>query len=79
MRHGAAGIDPLVRGYRGRIVFGGALLFVYGIGLSLPIVALGFTSTRLAARLERSGLRVVIDRVMGGLLVGFGLYLLLRA
>lgn len=65
--------------YRGSIVYGGALLFVYGIGLSLPIVALGFTSTRLAARLERSGLRVVIDRTMGILLLGFGFYLLWRA
>lgn len=65
--------------YRGSIVYGGALLFVYGIGLSLPIVALGFTSTRLAARLERSGLRVVIDRGMGVLLVAFGFYLLWRA
>lgn len=65
--------------YQGSIVYGGVLLFVYGVGLSLPILLLGFTSTRLAARLDRGGLRIVIDRIMGVLLVGFGLYLLWRA
>lgn len=65
--------------YQGSLAYGGALLFVYGIGLSLPIVALGFTSTRLAARLQRSGLRVVLDRAIGVLLVGFGMYLLWNA
>ena len=65
--------------YRGSIIYGGVLLFVYGVGLSVPILVLGFSSTRLAARLERSGLRVVIDRATGVLLVGFGLYLLWSA
>jgi cytochrome c-type biogenesis protein len=65
--------------YRGNIVYGGVLLFVYGIGLSLPVVALGFSSTRLAARLERSGFRVAIDRVIGAGLLAFGFYLLWRA
>ncbi len=32
--------------YRGSSVYGGALLFVYGVGLSSPVNALGFTSTR---------------------------------
>lgn len=65
--------------YQGSIVYGGLLLFVYGLGLSLPILLLGFSSTRLAARLQRSGLRVAIDRATGVLLVGFGLYLLWNA
>lgn len=65
--------------FRGSIVYGGLVLFMYGVGLSLPILVLGFSTTRLAARLDRSGLRVVIDRVTGVVLVGFGLYLLWRS
>lgn len=65
--------------FHGSIAYGGVLLFVYGVGLSLPILVLGFSTTRLAARLDRSGLRVVIDRITGIVLVGFGLYLLWRA
>ncbi len=65
--------------YQGSIGYGALLLFVYGLGAGLPILALGFTAASLAQRLDRGGLRVWVDRAMGVLLVCFGLYLILRA
>lgn len=65
--------------YEGSIAYGALLLFVYGLGAGLPILALGFTAARVAQRLDRGGLRVWVNRAMGLLLVFFGLYLILRA
>lgn len=65
--------------YEGSIVYGALLLFVYGLGAGLPVLALGFTAGRLAQRLDRGGLRLWVNRATGVLLVAFGLYLILRA
>lgn len=65
--------------YDGSILYGGLLLFVYGIGAGLPVLVLGLAAARLAARLDRGGVRVWVDRVTGALLLGMGLYLLWRA
>lgn len=62
--------------YRGSLPYGGLLLFVYGIGVSVPVLLLGVTAARLAARLDRSGLRRWVDRATGALLLGMGFYLL---
>ena len=65
--------------YRGSLPYGGVLLFVYGIGLSVPVLLLGVSAAKLAARLDRSGLRVWVDRATGALLLGMGFYLIWRA
>lgn len=65
--------------YEGSITYGGVLLFVYGVGAGLPILLFGHAAGRLAARLDRSGWRVWVDRATGAILVGLGLYLLWRA
>jgi cytochrome c biogenesis protein CcdA len=65
--------------YNGRPGYGGSLLFVYGLGIAVPVVLLGATAARLAARLDRNGMRVWVDRAMGGLLVAMGLYVLWAA
>lgn len=63
----------------GSIVYGGLLLFVYGVGAGLPVLILGVAAARLAARLDRAGVRIWVDRVTGALLLGMGFYLLWRA
>jgi cytochrome c biogenesis protein CcdA len=65
--------------YDGRPFYGGVLLFAYGIGVAIPVVLLSATATRLAARRDRSGKRVWVDRGTGALLVALGLYVLWRA
>ena len=65
--------------YRGSLAYGALLLFAYGAGLGIPILALGLSANRIATALDRSGLRRWVDRATGFLLVGLGLYLLWRA
>jgi cytochrome c-type biogenesis protein len=48
--------------YRGSVAYGGVLLFVYGIGASVPVLLLGATTAKIAVRLDRSGLRACVDR-----------------
>jgi cytochrome c biogenesis protein CcdA len=65
--------------YRGSLPYGGSLLFIYGIGASVPVLLLGVVTAELAARLDRSGLRAWVDRATGVLLLGMGFYLIWRA
>lgn len=65
--------------YDGSLLYGGLLLFVYGVGAGLPVLVLGLAAARLAARLDRCGVRLWVDRVTGALLLAMGLYLLWRA
>jgi cytochrome c biogenesis protein CcdA len=62
--------------YKQSAAYGAALLFAYGLGVGLPILALGTAATGLARRLDRLGWRVWVDRVSGGALIGLGFYLL---
>jgi hypothetical protein len=53
------GRDPAARGPPPDVEFedaayGGALLFVYGIGIAIPVVVLGASAARLAARSRRT-------------------------
>lgn len=63
--------------YRGSILFGALLLFVYGVGNGVPLLLAGTSAGTLAARLSSSA-HVWIDRIAGALLVGLGFYLLVR-
>jgi len=60
--------------FEGNPAYGGALLFVYGIGIAIPVVVLGASAARLAARLEKNGARLWVDRATGALLFATGLY-----
>lgn len=65
--------------FSGNPAYGGALLFLYGIGISIPVVVLGASAAKLAAGLERNGRRIWVDRATGGLLVTMGLYVIWSA
>ena len=65
--------------YEGSILYGAVLLFLYGIGVGLPVLALGFTAARIAQRLDRGGLRAWVNRATGVVLIVCGFYLILRA
>lgn len=63
--------------YRGSILFGALLLFVYGLGSGLPLLLLGTAAGSLSARLGDSA-HVWLDRAAGVVLIGLGFYLLAR-
>jgi cytochrome c-type biogenesis protein len=56
-------------------VWGGLLLFVYGIGLGVPVLLLGTTAASLVTRLSSHRARRWADWLAGGSLIGVGLYL----
>ncbi len=62
--------------YKQDLAYGGAVLFAYGLGLGLPMLALGAAASRLAERFDRLGWRAWVDRATGGALLALGLYLL---
>lgn len=64
-------------GHTGSGVEGAALLFLYGLGQGVPILAVGFASATVLDRL--AGARAALDRLSGVLLLGLGLYLLWMA
>ncbi len=61
---------------RGNLGFGGALLFVYGLGASVPLLCTGAVSARVAHKLDKSGYGLWVNRAIAGLLLCTGLYLL---
>jgi hypothetical protein len=62
--------------YKQSPMYGGALLFVYGLGMGLPILVLGAAATGVARRLDRLGWRAWVDRIAGSMLLALGFYLL---
>ena len=65
--------------FSGNPTYGGTLLFLYGIGIAIPVVVLGASAAKLAAGLEKNGRRIWVDRATGCLLVTMGLYLIWSA
>lgn len=65
--------------YVGSAATGTLLLFVYGVGLSVPLLLVGTVSGAASARLARSSAMVWIERASGVALIAMGLYLLWRA
>jgi cytochrome c-type biogenesis protein len=57
-------------------VWGGLLLFAYGLGLGIPALLLGTASASVVARLPGEKIRRWADYVAGTVLVGVGLYLI---
>lgn len=65
--------------FNGSPAYGGALLFVYGIGIAIPVLLLGASAAKLAAGLEKSGRRIWVNRGTGALLLAVGLYVIWSA
>ena len=60
----------------GNPVWGGILLFIYGIGVGVPILLLGTAAASFMARLAATRARVWAERLSGLMLIGVGLYML---
>lgn len=59
----------------GNPAWGGVLLFVYGIGLGLPILLVGTAAASFVTRLSSERLRPWVEHGTGAVLIGVGLYL----
>ncbi len=64
--------------YQQSLVYGGLLLFVYGIGNGLPLVLVGTSAGGALQRFEGTRFASWIDSIVGGLLILLGFYLLWR-
>lgn len=65
--------------YDGSIPYGGALLFVYGLGAGVPIAAAAFIAGGAATRLGKGRWQSWVNRVAGAALIGLGFYLVWAA
>lgn len=65
--------------YVGSAAAGTLLLFVYGVGLSLPLLVVGTASGAASARLARSSAMMWMERASGVALIVIGVYLVWRA
>lgn len=65
--------------YRGSVAFAALLLFAYGLGNGVPLVAAGVASGRLTAWLSNLGARAWVERGAGVLMVVVGVLLLWKA
>ena len=65
--------------YQGSVSYGATLLFLYGIGAGIPMIAVGTVAGGLAARLAASRWQRWVDRGTGVLLLGVGFHLLWTA
>jgi len=64
--------------YKRSFIFGGLLLFLYGLGTGLPLVLVGTAAGGLLKRLDCSRLGRLIDPIPGISLLLLGFYLLWR-
>lgn len=62
--------------FKGNLTYGAALLFVYGIGASVPLLCAGAVAARIAQKLDRSGYGVWVNRAVAASLLCMGFYLL---
>lgn len=61
------------------LLFGGLLLFAYGLGAGAPVAVTGTGGGVLAARFDKWVGRETVDRVTGWALVALAVYLLATA
>lgn len=64
--------------YQQSFVYGGLLLFAYGIGNGLPVALVGTAAGGALQRFEATRFASWIDPIVGGLLILLGFYLLWR-
>lgn len=62
--------------YQQSLIYGGLLLFLYGLGAGLPVVLVGTAAGTALKRLDCSRFGSLIDPVVGVLLILLGFYLL---
>lgn len=65
--------------YEGSVPYGGALLFVYGLGAGVPIAAAAFIAGGAATRLGNGTWQQWVNRIAGAALIGIGFYLVWAA
>ena len=65
--------------YKGSVVHGATLLFLYGIGSGLPMVLVGAMAGPLTTKLEKAGYGLWAERISGTALLAAGPSLLCRA
>lgn len=65
--------------YEGSVSYGGVLLFVFGLGVGIPILLIGTAASGLASRLDRAGWRSWVNQATGLVLLGVSFYLLWTA
>lgn len=64
--------------YQQSFLYGGLLLFLYGVGNGLPVVLVGTAAGGALQRFEGTRFASWIDWIVGGLLILLGFYLLWR-
>ena len=64
--------------YKQSFVYGGLLLFVYGLGTGLPLILVGTAAGDLLKRLDCSRFGRLVDPILGSSLLLLGFYLLWR-
>lgn len=64
--------------YKQNLVYGGLLLFLYGLGTGLPLVLVGTAAGGLLKRFDCSRYGRLIDPLIGSSLLLLGFYLLWR-
>lgn len=65
--------------YKGGILYGALLLFVYGVGVGMPLLVVGTAARTVTSWLSKLGHQKWGDRVSGTALVALGLYLVWKA
>lgn len=65
--------------YKGSILRGALLLFLYGMGAAIPAVLVGTTADRLKMNMEKAGYGLWTERITGGATIALGLFLLWKA
>lgn len=63
----------------GSMLYGGTLMFLYGLGTGLPLLAIGKGTDSVAGRLAAPRTRRVVNGVLGSLLVAVGVFLIWNA
>ncbi len=62
--------------YKQSFIYGGLLLFLYGLGNALPVMLVGTAAGGILRRLNSSGAAYRIDVAIGSILILLGFYLL---
>jgi cytochrome c biogenesis protein CcdA len=65
--------------YKGNVVQGAILMFLYGIGSSIPVVMVGTTAAHLRAKFENAGYGKWAERFSGTALLALAFFLIWRA
>ncbi len=65
--------------YKGNVLQGAVLLFLYGIGSGVPVVVVGTTARGVSRKLEEAGYGLWAERSSGAALLTLGLFLIWRA